>query len=179
MAQFHERSGERSSRSRGADRDTAAIGEEGAMTESRHASVVSQWMELALTGPACGEIVPIFGRALLAIWDRAHVTLGEVSLRAITHRVLHRACARFPVLRSLALEPPPESFRALVDRGSDGADRAELLAAIQFVLTELLSLLGTLTAEILSAGLHEALLATPLPAAAASKPLDSNRGARS
>jgi hypothetical protein len=145
------------------------------MAEVSHASVVDEWMGRAFATPGAAEIAPLFGLALRAIWDRAVLPLGEVSLRAITQRVLFGATSRFPVLCALHLSSVPESFDTLTSTEAQ-ADRQRLLAAIRFVLVELLTLIGTLTAEILTVALHDALRAVDVSAEAPAKPIASRRG---
>jgi hypothetical protein len=135
------------------------------MELSSHDLVVSEWMDRAFGERSQSEIAPIFGCALLAIWDRAHRALGEASLGAIVGRVLHAARARFPTVAVLAIRPAPESFRELAELAEhDGVacERSVLLAAIHFTLVELLSLLGTLTAGLLTPGLHDAVRAVSM-----------------
>ena len=132
-------------------------------------------MERVLAERSNAEIAPLFGLALLAIWDRAALPLGEVSLRAITQRVLLGANARFPCLATLGLSTVPDSFRTLGTCNAD-LDRQALLAAVRFVLVELLALIGTLTAEILTVALHDALRAVDVPADAPAKSIVSRRG---
>ncbi len=141
------------------------------IAHSTHASVVSEWLETTVADRATRDVLPLFGRALLAIWTRAHVTLGEVTLRAVLDRVFHGARARFPVLRALGLDSDVDSFRTLGERDASHVDRADLVAAIQLTLTELLVILGTLTADVLTEPLHEALRAVGAPAPLASKSL--------
>jgi len=77
-----------------------------------------------------------------------------VTLTAIAERVLHNASERFSLLWSLKIEPTRGiQCRELSDRiGS--VEPAELREAIRFVLVELLTVLGNLTAEILTPALH-------------------------
>ena len=76
-------------------------------------------------------------------------------MTAIADRVLHTASAEFPVLASLRLEHGELDCQALKERADLRADHLE--AGIQFVMTEFLSVLGALTAEVLSPALHKEL----------------------
>ena len=125
--------------------------------EGRHAARVSEW--LAKAAPDGSSIIRLrlFETALGALWARAATTLGEVTLAAIAERVLSNTSERFPPLSSLTVEATGGiSFRAFHDLGGTWQD-PELTEGIQFVLVEFLTVLGSLTAEILTPELHEEL----------------------
>ena len=105
----------------------------------------------------------LFEAALDAVWIRTKTTLGEVTLTAIAERVLHNASERFSLLWSLKLEPASGiQCRELRERiGS--VEPSELREAIRFVLVELLTVLGNLTAEILTPALHAEISSVALP----------------
>ena len=145
------------------------------MAESSHIAIVSAWMTRTLDGRGTAEIAPLFGAAMIAIWDRAALPLGEVTLGAIHRRVISRALRDHPVLAAIGLGKAPESFRTLAAHDAE-CDRGTLLTAIRYVLVELLTLMGTLTAEILTVALHDALSAVNSPAEAPAKPIASKRG---
>ena len=132
-----------------------------------HADRVDAWLKAANRGPT--ELLEAFERALNALWGRTVLSLGEITLTAILERVLYTASERYPVL-------------ALLELGSDGIDLTKLRAkeiraddqldeAVRFVLIEFLTVLGNLTAEILTPALHAELLAL----AAAAQPETSER----
>jgi hypothetical protein len=108
------------------------------------------------TGATTAQLVALFERAIDAMWQRAQLTLGEVTLAAIVDRVLYTAAARFPALAALKLEPGGVDFDELRARAGS-LKEAEFAQAVQFALLEFLSVLGHLTAEILSPALHAEL----------------------
>ena len=124
------------------------------LDEGQHARCVDAWLEGSGTGLAPDALLRLFEAALDAVWIRTNTTLGEVTLTAIAERVLHNASERFSLLWSLKIEPTRGiQCRELSDRiGS--VEPAELREAIRFVLVELLTVLGNLTAEILTPALH-------------------------
>lgn len=75
---------------------------------------------------------------------------------AIADRVLHTACERFPVLSTLRLRDGGPDFQAFKER-SAAIPTDQLEPGIRFILTEFLSVLGDLTADILSPALHQEL----------------------
>jgi hypothetical protein len=122
--------------------------------DGRHARCVDAWLERSAAGLAPEALLRLFEAALDGIWIRTKTTLGEITLTAIAERVLHNASERFSLLRSLKVDPTSGiRCRGLGER-SGSLEPAELREAIRFVLVELLTVLGNLTAEILTPALH-------------------------
>jgi hypothetical protein len=105
------------------------------------------------------------------MWQRAQVTLGEVTLAAIVDRVLYTAAARFPALDTLKVDADGVHFDELKAR-IESLDEDALRQAVQFAMVEFLTVLGHLTAEILTPALHLALSRVALddPSAALDEP---------
>jgi hypothetical protein len=133
------------------------------LDDGQHALCVDAWLERSAAGLAPDALLRLFETALNAVWIRTTTTLGEVTLTAIAERVLHNASERFSLLRSLKIEPTRGiQCRELNERiGSIGP--SELREAIRFVLVELLTVLGNLTAEILTPALHAEVSKVTLP----------------
>jgi hypothetical protein len=125
-------------------------------SDDAHAALVNAWLERAGKERPPEELVELCSDGLAALWRRAHQTLGDVTLTAIVDRVLFTATEQFPFLSSLTLEEGGMRCDALREHARD-VDREQLLDGIRFILVELLTLLGTLTGEILSAPLHAEL----------------------
>lgn len=98
----------------------------------------------------------VFEAAFNTIWRRARITLGEVTLTAIFNRVLHNATEQFPELSALKVASDGINCREL-ERRLDGLERPALAEGLRYVLVELLTVIGSLTADILTPALHEAL----------------------
>ena len=125
--------------------------------EAQHKARVDGWVERTAAGAAPAVRVKLFDEALSALWTRTLTTLGEVTLTAIADRVLSNASEKFPVFAALTVQPTAGiQARALLEH-LDATDEAELEGGIRFVLVEFLSVLGTLTAEILTPELHDEL----------------------
>jgi len=102
------------------------------------------------------ELIDVLERALDAIWRRAHMSLGEVTLMAIVDRVLHQASEKFPHLAALKVDTNGVNVGEL--RASAPALDVKLLEeSIVFLVAELMRVFGTLTGEILTPGLHAEL----------------------
>lgn len=126
------------------------------MRDDGHEACVDHW--LAQTVPLeTSELIELWEVAFNALWRRTHETLGEVTLTAILDRVLHRATKRYPVLASLEPVKSGISCKALGAPASE-MPREELLETLRHVLLEFLTVLGNLTAGILTHALHATLL---------------------
>ena len=104
----------------------------------------------------------IFEAALNAVWAHTRLTLGDVTLAAIADRVIHTTAERFPQLASLTVTLDGISCVELRARGRE-LDPLQATDGMRFALVELLTVLGRLTADVLTPGLHATLLAVKRP----------------
>ncbi|MFL5356857.1 hypothetical protein [Archangium sp.] len=102
------------------------------------------------------ELVDVYERTLDALWRRAHLSLGEVSLMAIVDRVLHQGTEQYPHLAALKVETSGVQFGEL-RQVSSALDKVLLEESLTFLVVELLRVFGALTGEILTPGLHAEL----------------------
>jgi hypothetical protein len=102
------------------------------------------------------ELIDVLERTLDALWRRAHLSLGEVTLMAIVDRVLHQATEKFPHLAALKVDTSGVNVGALRE-SAPALDVALLEESIVFLVAELLRVFGALTGEILTPGLHAEL----------------------
>ena len=123
-----------------------------------HGGCVDAWMERSAKGLPTDRLIEAFERAFAALWGRAHRTLGDVTLTAIVDRALYTATESHPVLSPLEVDVSGLRFDGL-RAGAGTVDRDQLARGIRFVLVEFLTVLGNLTAEILTPSLHAALAA--------------------
>jgi hypothetical protein len=123
----------------------------------KHSACVDAWLEQAARGLAPEAFLRLFEMALGALWNRTATTLGEVTLTAIAERVLHNASETFSLLWSLKVEPTGGIQCQELRERIGSVQPAALVEAARFVLVELLTVLGHLTAEILTPELHAAL----------------------
>lgn len=124
--------------------------------DNPHREAARRWVDSAATGLAPERAVQNFEAAFGALWRRANRTLSDVTLMAILGRVLHVAAERFPLLAALEIEPSGLRCTALRAQAAT-LDQSRLLAALEFVIAEFLTVLGTLVAEILTPALHAEL----------------------
>ncbi len=129
--------------------------------QAEHSERVDAWMRRAgATDLPADQLVGAFEEASGALLQRALVTLGEVTLAAMLDRVLCTAAEQFPFLASVEVHATGLGCGALRE-GANALPRDQLIAAIRFVLVEILTVIGSLTAEILSPALHAALSRVP------------------
>lgn len=122
-------------------------------TPAEHAQAVDAWLRSS-AGP--GAELRDLQRVLDALWRRAGATLGEITLIAISERVLCDVVERFPDFVALSVEAGGMRCEPLVAKGTT-MRHDELRQAIRFLLVTWLTVLGNLTAEILTPALHEEL----------------------
>ena len=125
-----------------------------------HEAVVAEWAERCGSGLAAEPLLAAFLAAFDAVWARARQTLGDPTLTAILDRVLLTAREAHPVLASVTGDARGLSPGALREQARD-LEPAELLLGARYVLEELLRVIGALTADILTPGLHAALRDLP------------------
>ena len=128
-----------------------------------HGACVDAWLERSAKNLPPELLLRVFEAALGALWGRTQSTLGEVTLTAIAERVLSRASEKFPLLSALKVEPPEGIQCRELRKGIGVIQPTVLLEAIRFVLVEFLTVLGNLTAEILTPELHAELSNVSLP----------------
>jgi hypothetical protein len=121
-----------------------------------HQARVAAWMSQVASGLPSTDLLRLLRGAFEVLWWRARFTLGDVTLAAIVDRVLHTASAQFPVLAPLTVETAGIRFDELNQR-IDAVLEDELAEGMSFALAEFLTVLGHLTAELLTPTLYEAL----------------------
>ena len=123
--------------------------------ESEHQHTVDAWLE-RLAGRSTEELIRACETAFAALWQRTNWTLGEVTLVALVERVLYTAKEHYPLLASV--ETTTSGLRCESLTTQPGLRRGDVAEAIRYVLTEFLTVLGNLTAQILTPALHAELL---------------------
>ena len=138
------------------------------MQKADHIACVDAWMlRVGVVDLPALKLVLAFEEACGALWQRALVTLGEVTMGALFERVLSTAAEQFPFLASVEVNADGLGAEELREHAAT-LPRAQMVAAARFILVEILTVIGNLTAEILSPALHAALAKVP---ARASRPL--------
>jgi hypothetical protein len=129
-----------------------------ALPEVEHAAAVDRWLIHATDHVTQAELVERCGVAFAAIWGHALSALGAVTLLAIAERVLASASAHHGFLSAIPLHPNGDvRWRSILQARMAAVPRPALIAGVRAGMIELLTVLGRLTAEILSDQLHAAL----------------------
>jgi hypothetical protein len=124
---------------------------------NQHATSVEAWMQMAAKGLTSPQLLDLFENVLDTLWERALRTLGDVTLVAIVDRVLHGTALRSPLLGALKVDASGFHCDELRKRADTPA---ELAQAMRLFIVEFLTVIGSLTAEILSPALHAELEGT-------------------
>jgi hypothetical protein len=126
------------------------------MDDDTHRACVNAWIARTAKGLPPERLLDVFERGFAALWRRAHRTLGGITLMAIVDRVLYVAAEQHPALSALKVDATGIQVRELRARAAD-LDRVQIEEAVRFVMVEFLTLVGNLTAEILTPALHAEL----------------------
>lgn len=124
--------------------------------DQSHSDYVAFWMNQAAEGLSAEQLLQLFEQAMDALWKRAYVILGDVTLSAIMDRVLYLASEKFSPFESLKVEPTGIDFQPLRQQ-ANVFDGREFAKSIQFVIVEFLAVIGNLTGEILTPALRSEL----------------------
>jgi hypothetical protein len=134
-----------------------------------HGFLVDAWMRRAQELDPAARF-DLFERAFIAVWARARVPLGGITLVAGLDRVLVNARERYPALASVTVDASGLEFSGL-RACARSLSQEELLDILRFLLVEFLGLLGSLTGELITPALHATLWSVDL----GTEPETSNR----
>ncbi|MDB4990999.1 MAG: hypothetical protein JWN04_6177 [Myxococcaceae bacterium] len=126
------------------------------MDGNEHSEQVDAWLRAAPKEHSAQQSLLRFELVFNTIVGRAQQTLGEVTLTAILDRVVYLAAEKFPLASGLKVESTGVSCRGLLD--ACGGRQDQVVEPIRFLLTAFLTLLGNLTAEVLTPALHAELM---------------------
>ena len=124
--------------------------------DSAHAACVDAWLARAGGGLSREQQFTLFQNAFTAVWVRAHRTLGDVTLTAISERVLYTAAEQHPFVSLLQVDASGPQCEPL-HQGLPDVEPDQLASGLRLVLVDFLTVLGNLTAEILTPALHAEL----------------------
>src|SRR5579859_4953152 len=125
-----------------------------------HARFVTEWWAERAPGLSPAGMVALFDLALSALWRRARRTLGEVTLGAIVERVLATSSELHPLLAGVRYDHGRISSEELRRHATELSEEA-LRTAFSAVLADWLTVIGNLTAEILTPALRATLSEIP------------------
>ena len=131
--------------------------------DDSHENAVDAWLIRAAASGSAPCLIASFQAALTGIWTRAVRTLGSVTLDAVANRVLANAVQRYPFLEAIGPLPTGRirCDELQLEERLVSMSFGELALGLRTVLVEILSLLGNITAEILTDELHAELAEAP------------------
>jgi hypothetical protein len=130
------------------------------LPENPHVACVKAWLGRVPEGAPLEEQFGHFELAFAAVWRRANRTLGEITLAAVTDRVLVHATDRFPDLGTVRVAVGGVEWEPVRARAARlPAD--QLREELAFMLADLLTVLGNVTADVLTPALHLELARLP------------------
>src|SRR5690349_11071226 len=120
------------------------------MTRNRkyHADHVEDWIQKAAKGLSPEKTVQLFEHALNALWQRARKNLSEVTLMAVVERVIFNCSEAFTFLSLVKVEASGVRMDELQKKAPSLEENA-MMKATQIVLTDFLTVTGSLTGEVL------------------------------
>jgi hypothetical protein len=137
------------------------------MARNQHQKVVAAWASRVGSPTDAVAFIRLHQTALTAVWNRANVTISEVTLAIVADRAVFTSQEKFPWISVLKAEESGINLDVLFE---SSVDRAELGKGLQCLITEFLTVMGGITEEIITPALHKAL-------SAANKPeLEKNEG---
>lgn len=121
-----------------------------------HGACVDAWLDRSK------QLSPLFRKqlfeaALAALWTRTAAALGGATVAAITHRVLSSCAREVAWVSSIDVDSNGIVRLDPRDANAGSPDERELIDGMRCVLVELLTVLGDLTAGILTPALHAEL----------------------
>ena len=133
------------------------------MDPNVHAQVVDAWLARAAAPRSTRLLLRTFETTLCALWSRAVGTLGDVTMNAVADRVLANAVAQFSCFGALhpSVAGPLRRYELRLQSRLGKVAFGELVLGIRATMIELLSLLASLTADILTPELHDELAHRP------------------
>jgi hypothetical protein len=130
---------------------------EHAVPESRdHINHVNAWIGEAAHGMSSDQLLTLSEMAMSALWKRAYLTLGDLTVAAITDRVLFTTAENFPSFELLKAGPTGIDWRELRKQQHVLKER-ELAEGVRFLIAEFMAVVGHLTADLLKPALHTEL----------------------
>lgn len=122
-----------------------------------HKEIVFLWEKENAKNLECKEFIKLFAGALLNLEKRCFATLSNVTVQVVIDRVLHEGHEKYPILNLIKLEPSGLNFEEL-NQNCEKYKAQELKEALSYLLVELLTVIGNITSDVLTAPLHKKLM---------------------
>lgn len=121
-----------------------------------HAKQIDLWASRTAKNLSAKERSQLYVKAIQAIERRSLTTLSNVTVLVIVDRALHESKENFPLLSQVKSDAEGVDFSPLFLRPDTNYE--ELEGALRALLNELLTVLGNITADVLTVPLHKELM---------------------
>lgn len=121
-----------------------------------HTQQVEEWASQDADKLSAKMQVQLYAMAVEAIEIRSRNTLSSVTVLAVVDRVIHESKEKIPILFPVTIDSNGMNLSGLLET-CEACKKADLSKALRFLLTELLTILGDITADILTDPLHQEL----------------------
>lgn len=125
--------------------------------DGQHGPFVDAWLARSPKNPSPQAALELLERGFKATLTAARRTLGDLTLAAIADRVLIETAQRFAFSSSITMKVEGELDFAELRDNLESIPPLQLNQCTRFILVELLTVFGNLTAEILTPELHAEL----------------------
>jgi len=124
--------------------------------KSEHAKKVDEWISKSVVGLEQVDQARVFASAILAIENRILLTLSSITWKAILERALSQSIEQHPLLSGIKVEAHGLSIAELLPT-LQSEQTNQVIESFRFFIIELMTIVGNLTAEVLSEPLYRVL----------------------
>lgn len=121
-----------------------------------HAKKVDEWISKSVVGLEQVDQARVFASAILAIENRILLTLSSITWKAILERALSQSIEQHPLLSGIKVEAHGLSIAGLLPT-LQSEQTNQVIESFRFFIIELMTIVGNLTAEVLSEPLYRVL----------------------
>ena len=121
-----------------------------------HAKKVDEWISKSVVGLEQVDQARVFASALLEIENRVLLTLSSITWKAILERALSQSSELHPLLLGIKVEAHGLSIAGLLP-SLQSEHTNQVIESFRFFIIEILTIVGNLTAEVLTEPLYRVL----------------------
>ena len=121
-----------------------------------HAKKVDEWISKSVVGLEQVDQARVLASAILEIENRVLLTLSSITWKAILERALSQSSEQHPLLLGIKVEAHGLSIAGLLP-SLQSEHTNQVIESFRFFIIEILTIVGNLTAEVLSEPLYRVL----------------------
>jgi hypothetical protein len=122
-----------------------------------HKELISLWEEQNTKDLRVEQLIQLYTNAFDALINRSLPTLSSITVKVVLDRVLHEGSAEYPFFSQITLEPRGLSLKALIQKNTT-IKIDELKEGLSYLLVEVLTVIGSITSDVLTDSLHKAIM---------------------